>query len=85
LNTVFLLLAEFNTGQIPLLSICEKYLSMKKAEALRQAGLQQLPFPVYRAGTQRSPWLVNAEDLAAYLDKQRDEAAKVWTKMKNAS
>lgn len=83
-STVFLLLAEFETGQIPLEKVCEKYLDMDLRTALRKAGVQQLPFPVYRAGSQKSPYLVNVNDLAAYLDEKRTKAADVWQKMQSA-
>lgn len=84
MNTVFLLMAEFNTGQIPLESVCGKYLSLDKTQAIRKALLQQLPFPVFRAGTQKSPWLVKVEDLAKYLDEQHASAVEDWKKMQAA-
>lgn len=84
MNTVFLLMAEFNTGQIPLELICEKYLSMEIRRANRLAQVQQLPFPVFRAGSQKSPWLVKVEDLANYLDQQHAAAVADWQKMQAA-
>ena len=78
MNTAFLLLAEFNQADIPLESVATKYLGLDKREAYRRAAAAQLPFPAYRAGSQKSPWLVNVNDLAEYLDKARAQARKDW-------
>lgn len=85
MNTVFLLLAEFETSQIPLELICKKYLAMDYRPAARAAAVQQLPFPVFRGGSQKSPWLVNVNDLADYLDAQRAKGLSDWQKMKTAT
>jgi hypothetical protein len=75
MKTIWMLMAEFNTSQIPLEDVAEKYLRLSPAKANASANLHQLPFPVYRVGTEKSQWLVSAIDLAAYIDKHR-EAAK---------
>lgn len=83
-TTVFLLLAEFGTGHIPLDKCCHHF-GMKIEEANRRALRQSLPVPVFRLGSQKSPWLVSADVLAAYIDAQREEATKQWEKLKKAS
>lgn len=55
-STFFGLLAEFGTAEIPLVQICQKFFGLTEAEAKRRASMQDLPIPVYRAGSQKSPW-----------------------------
>lgn len=83
-TTVFLLLAEFGTGHIPLEKCCQHF-GMKPEEANKRAARQSLPVPVFRLGSQKSPWLVAADVLANYIDRQRDAATKQWQKLKQAS
>ncbi len=79
MNTVFLLLAEFDTGIIPLDDIAEKYLGLSTAQARRRAASQALPFPVHKAiSSQKAPWLVSAQDFAKHLDQQREAARIEW-------
>jgi hypothetical protein len=79
-TTVFLLLAEFGTGHIPLERCCHHF-GMKPEEANRRATRQALPVPVFRLGSQKSPWLVAADVLAAYIDVQRLAAVDSWKKI----
>lgn len=80
MNTFFALLAEYGTAQIPLDRCCGKF-GLSAAEAAKRAGRQALPVPVYRAGTQKAPWLVSAQDLANYLDRCREQAAQDWQRI----
>lgn len=79
-RTLFLLMAEFNTGQIPVDRCCH-YFGMSKAEANRKAARQALPVPAYRLGSQKSAWMVSAEKLASYIDTKRAEAESEWKKV----
>lgn len=79
--TYFGLLAEFGESEIPLHRICEKYFGLSVSKAKRRACLQQLPIPAYRAGSQKSPWLISAADLATHIDQQRQRAADLWVSM----
>lgn len=81
MNRVFLLLAEFETADIPLEKICEKYFGIGIAEAMRKARAQQLPVAVFRCGGQRSGWLVSVKELARYLDEQERSAMNLHQKM----
>lgn len=74
MNTVFLLLAEYGTGQIPL-DRCAHISGLSTDEAAKRAGKQALPVPAYRVGTQKSPWLIDVGLLAAFLDAQKEQAA----------
>lgn len=71
--TVFMLLAEYETGDIPLGIIAEKYFGLSHKQMRNWALNQSFPFPVFRIGSQRSPWLVDIKELADYLTKLKYE------------
>lgn len=75
------LLLEFGCFDIPLEKVAKPYFDMEYKRAASLAAVQRLPVPAYRIGTQKSPWLVSAKDLADLLDKQQEEAAMQWQKM----
>jgi len=75
-------MAEFQTSEIRLERVCEKYFGLSPRKAKQKAGYQDLPLPVFRTGSQKSGWLVSAKDLADLIDKRRDEAEEVWRKLK---
>jgi pyocin activator protein PrtN len=79
--TYFGLLAEFGEAEIPLQRVCEKYFGLSVSKAKRRACLQQLPIPSYRVGSQKSPWLISAADLAKHIDQQRQLASEQWASM----
>ncbi|MEX7537214.1 pyocin activator PrtN family protein [Providencia rettgeri] len=74
MNTVFLLMAEFETSQIPLAVVAEKFLNLTPSYADRQAALGKLPFPTYRDDSQKAPRMVHISDLAEWIDQQRNLA-----------
>lgn len=77
MNTVFLLMAEFETSQIPLDIVAEKFLKLTPSYADKKATLGELPFPTYRDDkSQKSPRMVHVSDLADWIDKRRSEAKK---------
>lgn len=82
-RTMFFLLAEFGTGQIPLDQCCHHF-GLAKEKAKQLAARQALPVPAFRLGSQKSPWLIDAEKLAAYIDKQRTDAEFDWKKINAA-
>ena len=67
MNTIFLLLAEFGQADVPVETVCSRYLGLDERQAKRQASSASLPFPVYRPGTQKGPWLARITDVAAWL------------------
>ncbi len=77
-STFFALMAEFGTGDIRLKDCCEKYFGLSEKKAAERARRQGLPVPVYRGGSQKAEWLINAADLARHIDQQRDKAARDW-------
>jgi len=75
MKTALLLLAQYETSDIQLDLVAKNYLGLTKSEAQRRARLQDLPFPAYRAASQKAPWLVNVNDLANWIDTTRARAA----------
>lgn len=82
--TFFGLLAEFGEAEIPLTRVCEKYFGLSAIKAKRRACSQRLPIPAYRAGSQKSPWLISAADLANHIDAQRQIASAQWGDLRKA-
>lgn len=77
MNTLYFLMAEFDTVTPALADICEKYLGMKPRTAEDKAAIGKLPIPTFRLGdTQKAPRLVHLEDLAHHIEKMRDQAKK---------
>nr|WP_306309355.1 pyocin activator PrtN family protein [Xenorhabdus anantnagensis] len=69
------MMAEFETSQILLSDIAEKYLKMSAATAERKANEGKLSIPTYRLNdSQKSPRIVHVHDLAIYIDRQREAA-----------
>lgn len=81
ISTFFGLMAEFGESEIPLEKVAQKYFGIGPAKAKQLASMQQFPVPTYRAGSQKSPWLVSAQALAEHLDKQKQNADREWRKM----
>jgi hypothetical protein len=70
MNTLFLLLAEYETAFVPLETVAMKYLGLAKAKAFQKANNGELPFPVFKSGL-KGPWLVDLRELANWLDQHR--------------
>ena len=79
--TALLLMVEFEEADIPLEKVAEKYLGMKPQQAARKAKQHELPFPTFRAGSQKSSYLVNVADLAKFIDDSRAAAEREWKLM----
>ncbi|XUA17723.1 pyocin activator PrtN family protein [Citrobacter sp. OP27] len=78
MNTLYFLMAEFETVTPALSNICEKYLGMKPATAEKKALLGELALPTFRIGeSQKAPRLVHLEDLACHIDKARKEGREL--------
>ncbi len=88
MNTVFLLMAAHNgKAVLSLEEVAKEYLGMNdKIRIQRKARAGEFPFPVFRLGnSQKSPWLVSIEDLAAYIDKQKEAAKKDFQALQEVS
>ncbi len=81
-STYYALLAEFQTAEIPLEKVSEKFFGLEPLTAASRAP-NRLPCPAYRGGSQKSPWLINAMDLAEHIDKKRGNAKQLWEKFNN--
>jgi len=66
--------AEFGDSEIPWEQVCIKLFGLSPPKAKRRVCLQQLPIPAYRAGSQKSPWLISTADLANHIDEKRSVA-----------
>lgn len=84
MNTLFALLAQYGTAQIPL-ERCADLFGLEPEMAKKRAAMHNLPVPAFRAGSAKSPWLVDANRLAAYLDERKAQAEAEWKKIRMAS
>jgi len=80
-SSYFVLISEFGTGDIPLKLCCKKYFGLEYKKACERARAQKLPVPSYRGGSQKSEWLISAEDLAAYIDTLKEKAKHDWKRL----
>ncbi|WP_047258044.1 pyocin activator PrtN family protein [Chromobacterium subtsugae] len=79
MNTIFLLMARYESPAVPLDKVCADYLNLTTKKAQEMASLNRLPFPTFRMNdSQKAPRLVHINDLADYIDKQRAAAASKW-------
>lgn len=83
INRVYLLLGIFNGADVPLEKVVAHYFPhLSEREWKRRAAVQGFPFPCFRADkSQKAPWLVNVNELAAYLDRVEKEAARDYRAM----
>lgn len=69
---------EFGKADVPLETMAARYLGLSPAIAKRQAASASLPLPAYRAGNQKSPWLVRITGLANWPDRERERGLSDW-------
>ncbi|HCR3333237.1 TPA: pyocin activator PrtN family protein [Morganella morganii] len=82
MNTTFLLMAEYETSQVPLAVVAKKFLNLTEAVADKKANLGEIPFPVYRDTTsQKSIRMVHVSDLAEWIDNQRGKVRREFFKL----
>lgn len=80
MKTYFGLMAQYERGEIPLSAVAADYLNLSPEVADKRASMNLLPFPTYRVGSNKSPRMVSAEELAKYIDKQKQTAQAEWEK-----
>jgi hypothetical protein len=83
MNTFFLVMAEFESVEIPLEKICDRF-GLKLPQAKREAAGHELPVPFYK-NTPKGGYFCNATDWARYLDSNATAARNEWEKMNNHS
>lgn len=81
MNTLFALLAKFGDTNIPLDQCCMDYFGLAPKKAAEKACLQALPVPAYKLGSQRSPWFIDAKQLAEHIDQRRKQAQHDWDRL----
>lgn len=77
MNTAEDLKKEF--GRFPKLAdVAKVFLGIEDAVTLsRLAGSGKLPFPAFRVGSEKSPWIVDVKYLAEFIDKKSIEAKQM--------
>ncbi len=79
MNTLFLLMAQYD-GQavIPLARVCADYMNLTVEKFKRKQLDGEIDIPVVRLGadSQKAALGIHLKDLADYIDRQRDKAAK---------
>jgi hypothetical protein len=78
ISTLFLLMAEFGAVDIPVERAAARYLGLDLRSAKSRAARGELPFPAYRCGSQKSPWIVRVTDLADWIDRERAKGLADW-------
>jgi hypothetical protein len=73
-STYFALMAEFGTAHVPVTIIGKKYFGYSEIVAKNNATRNKYPFLVFRAGGDKSIWLTDIVDVAAYIDKVKEKA-----------
>ena len=81
---MFLMACEYGSTTVPL-SRCAELFGYSPDEAAKRAARAALPVPAFRCGSQKSPWLVNVEDLADYIESQRRQALQEWRRVNGAT
>lgn len=73
-STYFGLLAEFGAAHVPVTEIGVKYFNLSESEAKRKAASNDYPFPVFRAGGNKSTWMADIAVFSEYLDAVKEKA-----------
>jgi hypothetical protein len=76
----FFILLQYGSSTVPL-ARCAELFGFSPDEAAKRAARAALPVPAFRCGSQKSPWLVNVDDLTEYLENQRRQALQEWQKI----
>ena len=80
MKTLFLVMAQYGTAEIPLEQLCSGHFGMNLGTATKKAALHELPVPFYKK-TGKSGYFCSASDWANYLDAQAEKARTEWNKM----
>lgn len=77
--TSLALMAIYKTPVIPLTEVCERFFGLSYEEALKKAARNELPVPAFRlTNSRKAPFVVSAEALGNWIDKQEAAAAALW-------
>ncbi len=78
MNTHLALLAIYDDVNISLEKCCMEFFGLSPKRAAEATNKQALPMPAYRLGSNKSPWLMDAGKLAAYIDQKKIQAELEW-------
>lgn len=78
MNTAEDLKKEFGSRFPRAETVANKFLDLTPEQANRKAAKGELPFPAFRAGSAKSPWLVDVKYVAEYVEKQSIIAAQSY-------
>lgn len=82
MNMTFALLARYNTPAVALKDICKEFLGIEAKTAEQKAKACTLPFPTFKTrDSERSPSMVNVQDLGNYLQQQYESGKKEWERV----
>ncbi len=81
MNTLFLVMAQFESAEIALDKVCDQF-GLSLPAAKRKAALHDLPVPFYKKAI-KGGYFCSASDWATYLDTQAAVARAEWQKMNN--
>lgn len=78
MNTAMLLMAQYGRAVVPAALVATDYFGLTADKFLRKVAAGHIRLPLVRmADSQKAARGIHISDLAAYIDKARDEAARV--------
>jgi len=82
MNTVFLLMAEFESPVLPLEEVAPKYFGISSlTTAKRMAAANEFPVAFFRVtSSNKCPWHCHIQDLADLIDSSRQQAKDEYKK-----
>ena len=70
-STYLAVLVEFGTAAIPLDALADKYFGLSQRRAKERAADGSLEITAFKCGSQKSQFMVHAQDLADFIDQER--------------
>ena len=86
MKTTLMLLAQYDgRAAVPVEDVCRDYFApLTLPVFLRKLGCGEIPLPVTRmTDSQKGPKMIHIEDLAAYIDRQRESAKRELAAMRS--
>ncbi len=77
MNTAMLLMAQYGKAIVPAADVAHDYFALATDTFLRRVGAGEIRLPLVRmTGSQKSARGIHVNDLAAYIERARQQAAK---------
>lgn len=81
--TALALMSLYKSPTILLDEISDRYLGLSPSEATKRAARAELPFAAFKlSDSRKAPWVVSAEVLGAWIDRQQAEATHQWERVR---